>query len=84
MKNDFKIFQVNVHCDNGKTESYNCLAHNDHTARGMGIRAMKESYKEAGVSAVPNVNYCEIRMICFVDVLPEQSLDVVKSEPIPE
>lgn len=83
MENLYKVFQVTTHLDNGKTEAYNCLAYSDYDARGMGIRAMKETYKEAGVSDIPEVDFCEIRMICYVDILPE-SMDVVKSEPIPE
>jgi hypothetical protein len=79
---NMKVFAVIVHCDNDRTETYNCVATDDYYARPMGIAAMRQGYIDAGVSAVPEVVFCEVRLVCYIDVLPQ--VDVVKSDPIPE
>jgi len=83
MESEAKVFSVIVHCGNGKVENYNCLAKNDVRARPMGVAAMIDSYRAAGAS-LPGVSFCEVRLVCHVDVLPESLSDVVKSDPIPE
>ena len=63
------VFQVTVHTSDSSTSSYTCLACDDITARVMGIAAMIRDHIEAGAKP-PDVLFCQIKMICYVDETP--------------